>query len=158
MLGTEVREDTLIALRIQLGLDQPLWLRFFQWIGGFFTGDLGMSYRYRVPVLDFIADPLLITAPLCLFSILLTIALSLPLGALAARYRGKTLDIAMTVFSQMGLAIPNFWFAVLLILVFSINLGWFASGGFPGWSAGFFPALKALLLPAIALALPQAAI
>lgn len=158
MLGTEVREDTLAALRKQLGLDKPLWLRFFEWVGGFLTGDLGMSYRYRVPVADLIADPLLITLPLGLFAIVITIAIALPLGALAARYRGRPLDVVVTLFSQIGLAVPNFWFAVLLILLFSVTLGWFSSGGFPGWSAGFFVALKALLLPALALALPQAAI
>ena len=158
MLGTEVRADTLAALRLQLGLDRPLWLRFLEWIAGFFTGDLGMSYRYRVPVSELIADPLRITLPLGLFAILITIAIALPLGALAARYRGKVLDVVVTLLSQIGLAVPNFWFAVLLTLVFSVNLGWFAAGGFPGWSAGFFVALKALLLPALALALPQAAI
>ena len=158
MLGTEVRPDTLAALRLQLGLDRPMWLRFVEWIAGFFTGDLGMSYRYRVPVSELIADPLRITLPLGLFAIAITIAIALPLGALAARYRGKALDVLVTLLSQIGLAVPNFWFAVLLTLVFSVNLGWFASGGFPGWSSGFLPALKALLLPALALALPQAAI
>ena len=158
MLGTEVRADTLAALRLQLGLDRPLWLRFLEWIAGFFTGNLGMSYRYRVPVSELIADPLRITLPLGLFAILITIAIALPLGALAALYRGKALDVVVTLLSQIGLAVPNFWFAVLLTLVFSVNLGWFAAGGFPGWSAGFFVALKALLLPALALALPQAAI
>ncbi len=158
MLGTEVREDTLAALRTQLGLDRPMWVRFIEWIGGLLTGDLGMSYRYRVPVSELIAEPLMITLPLGLLAIVITVVIALPLGALAARYRGRTLDVVVTVFSQIGLAVPNFWFAVLLILVFSITLGWFASGGFPGWSAGFFVALKALLLPALALALPQAAI
>ena len=158
MLGTEVRADTLAALRLQLGLDRPLWLRFIEWIGGFFTGDLGMSYRYRVPVSELIADPLRITLPLGLFAILITITIALPMGALAAQYRGKALDVFITLLSQIGLAVPNFWFAVLLTLVFSVNLGWFAAGGFPGWSGGFFIALKALLLPALSLALPQAAI
>jgi peptide/nickel transport system permease protein len=158
MLGTEAREDTLAALRAQLGLDRPLVFRFFDWIGGFVTGDLGMSYRYRVPVADLLVDPALITLPLGLLAIMITILIALPLGALAARYRGRPLDVAVTFFSQIGLAVPNFWFAVLLILVFSITLGWFSAGGFPGWSAGPLPALKALLLPALALALPQAAI
>lgn len=158
MLGTEVRADTLAALRRELGLDRPLWLRFLEWIAGFVTGDLGVSYRYRVPVAGLVADALTITVPLGLFAIVITIAVALPLGALAARHRGKPLDVVVTVFSQIGLAIPNFWFAVLLILVFSVTLGWFAAGGFPGWSGGVLPALKALLLPALALALPQAAI
>ena len=130
----------------------------FEWIAGFVTGDLGLSYRYRVPVAGLVAEALAITLPLGLLAILITTVVALPLGALAARYRGRTLDVVVTVFSQIGLAIPNFWFAVLLILVFSITLGWFGSGGFPGWSAGLLPALKALLLPALALALPQAAI
>lgn len=158
MLGTEAREDTLAALRMQLGLDVPLWQRFFHWIGGFATGDLGMSYRYRVPVVDLIWEPILITLPLGLFAIIITVAIALPMGALAARYRGKPLDIVVTFITQLGLAIPNFWFAVLLILGFSVTLGWFAAGGFPGWSAGPYEALKSLFLPALSLALPQAAI
>jgi peptide/nickel transport system permease protein len=158
MLGTEVRADTLAALRTQLGLDKPRWQRFVEWIAGFATGDLGMSYRYRVPIESLLAEPLAITLPLGLFAIVLTTAIALPLGALAAAHQGRPLDVAVTVFSQVGLAVPNFWLAVLLVLVLSIRLGLFAAGGFPGWSAGVLPALKALLLPALSLALPQAAI
>jgi peptide/nickel transport system permease protein len=158
MLGEEVRPDTLAALRQQLGLDRPLIVRFIEWIAGFFTGDLGMSYRYRVPVADLLGGPLSVTIPLGLLAIVLTTAIALPVGALAARYRGKPFDVAVTVFTQLGLAVPNFWMAVLLILLLSVKLGWFAAGGFPGWQAGFVPALKALLLPAVSLALPQAAI
>ncbi len=158
MLGTEVREDTLAQLRAQLGLDRPLWLRFFDWIGGFVTGDLGMSLRYRVPVTELLRDPILITLPLGLLAIVITVVIALPLGALAARYRGKAPDVIVTFLTQLGLAIPNFWFAVLLILLFSVTLGWFAAGGFPGWDAGPVAAFKALLLPAVSLALPQAAI
>jgi peptide/nickel transport system permease protein len=158
MLGTEAREDTLAALRQQLGLDTPLWLRFLQWIAGFMTGDLGMSYRYRVPVAELIREPMLITFPLGLLAIVITVIIAVPMGALAARYRGRAPDLLVTFLTQLGLAIPNFWFAVLLILIFSVTLGWFAAGGFPGWSAGPFEAFKALVLPALALALPQAAI
>lgn len=158
ILGTEAREDTLAALRKELGLDRPVWARFLDWIAGFVTGDLGMSTRYNVPVSELLWEPLKITLPLGLMAIVLTVLIALPLGAIAARYRGQTPDVVVTIFSQIGLAVPNFWFAVLLILVFSINLGWFASGGFPGWDQGLLPGLKALLLPAISLALPQAAI
>src|SRR5690606_3870552 len=97
--------DTLAALRTQLGLDVPLWQRFFHWIGGFATGDLGMSYRYRVPVADLIWEPILITLPLGLFAIIITVVIALPMGALAARYRGKPLDIVVTFITQLGLAI-----------------------------------------------------
>jgi peptide/nickel transport system permease protein len=158
MLGTEVRADTLAALRVQLGLDKPLWRRYIEWIAGLPTGDLGMSYRYRVPIASLLAEPLAITLPLGLLAIALTTAIALPLGALAAAHQGRPLDVVVTVATQIGLAVPNFWLAVLLILVFSITLGLFAAGGFPGWSAGVVPALTALLLPALSLALPQAAI
>jgi peptide/nickel transport system permease protein len=158
MLGTEVRADTLAALRVQLGLDKPLWRRYVEWVAGFPTGDLGLSYRYRVPIASLLAEPLAITLPLGLFAIVLTTAIALPLGALAAAHQGRPLDVVVTAFSQIGLAVPNFWLAVLLILVFSVGLGLFAAGGFPGWSAGVGPALTALLLPALSLALPQAAI
>lgn len=158
ILGTEAREDTLAALRQQMGLDRPIWERFVIWISGFVTGDLGVSLRYNVPVSELLWKPMLITLPLGLMAIVLTVLIALPLGAMAARWRGRAPDVLVTVFTQLGLAIPNFWFAVLLILIFSINLGWFASGGFPGWEAGAGPALKALILPAISLALPQAAI
>jgi peptide/nickel transport system permease protein len=117
-----------------------------------------MSYRYRIPVGDLIWSALLITVPLGLFAIVITLLIALPAGALAARYRGRAPDVIVTVFTQLGLAIPNFWFAVLLILIFSITLGWFAPGGFPGWNAGPWAAFQALLLPAVSLALPQAAI
>lgn len=158
MLGTEVREDTLAALRLELGLDRPLWLRFFDWIAGIPQGEFGMSYRYRVPIGDIIFGPLYITLTLGLLAIVLTTAIALPLGAIAAANRGGPIDIAVTVFTQLGLAVPNFWLAVLFILLFSIMLGWFPSGGFPGWDAGPVPVLQALLLPALSLALPQAAI
>lgn len=158
MLGTEVREDTLAALRTELGLDRPLWLRFVDWIAGIPRGDLGMSYRYRVPIADLIVEPLLITVTLGLMAIVLTTLIALPLGAIAAANRGGQLDVLVTVFAQIGLAVPNFWLAVLFILLFSITLGWFPSGGFAGWEAGPLAVMRSLLLPAVSLALPQAAI
>ncbi len=158
ILGTNVREDTLAALRERMGLDRPVWERFAIWIAGFVTGDLGTSLRYNVPVAELLWQPMLITLPLGLMAIVLTVAIALPMGALAARHRGGAIDVGVTLFTQLGLAVPNFWVAVLLILVFSINLGWFAAGGFPGWEAGPGPALGALVLPAVSLALPQAAI
>jgi len=158
MLGTAAREDTLAALRQELGLDRSAPERYALWIGGLLTGDLGTSMTYRVPVADLVADRIAVTLPLALLAIAISTALALPLGLLAAASRGKWPDRAVLVFSQIGVAVPNFWTGLLLILLFSSTLGWFSAGGFPGWAAGAIPALKALLLPAIALALPQAAI
>jgi peptide/nickel transport system permease protein len=158
MLGTAAREDTLAALRQELGLDRPAVERYLLWVAGLFTGDLGISMTYRVPVAGLILERIAITLPLALLAILMSTAVAIPLGVAAAAHRDRPADRAVLVFSQVGVAIPNFWFGLLLILFFSTRLGWFSAGGFPGWSEGVLPALKALLLPAIALALPQAAI
>ena len=158
MLGTEAREDTLAALRRQLGLDRPALVRYFSWIGGILTGDLGLSHTYGVPVSELIGERLVVTAPLAIFAFILSTLIAVPLGLFAAARRGRAGDWGVMAFSQIGLAIPNFWFAILLIMFFAVGLGWFPAGGFPGWSNGFVAALWALLLPAFALALTEAAI
>lgn len=98
------------------------------------------------------------TLPLALMAILLSTAIAIPSGVLAALYRGRLPDLFIMGFAQLGVAIPNFWFAILLILLFAVTLGWTSAGGFPGFEDGILPALGALVLPALALALPQAAI
>jgi peptide/nickel transport system permease protein len=158
MLGLNAEPDTVAALRAQLGLDQPLTDRFFSWLGGMIVGDFGRSYTYSVPVTELLADRVAITVPLALFAITLSTLIAIPLGVFAARNHNKLGDVGVMGFSQIGVAVPNFWFALLLIILFAVNLGWTPAGGFPGWDAGIGPALGALLLPAIALALPQAAI
>jgi peptide/nickel transport system permease protein len=157
MLGVQATPETLAALRAEYGLDRPVAVRFANWIAGFVSGDLGVSYTYRVPVADLILERLAITVPLALMAIVLSTAIALPLGVFAASRHGRPADAGVMVFSQVGVAVPNFWFALLLVLLFSITLGWAPSGGFPGWSKGP-AAFGALLLPAISLALPQAAI
>jgi peptide/nickel transport system permease protein len=158
MLGTSAREDTLAALRQELGLDRPALERYLLWIGGVVQGDLGTSMTYRMPVSTLVAERLWITIPLSLLAIAISTAIALPLGVLAAANRDRAADRAVLVFSQLGVAVPNFWLGILFILLFSTALGWFPAGGFPGWGAGIWPAFKALLLPAVALALPQAAV
>jgi peptide/nickel transport system permease protein len=158
MLGTSAREDTLAALRQELGLDRPALERYLLWIGGVVQGDLGTSMTYRMPVSTLVAERLWITIPLSLLAITISTAIALPLGVLAAANRDRAADRAVLVFSQLGVAVPNFWLGILFILLFSTALGWFPAGGFPGWGAGIWPAFKALLLPAVALALPQAAV
>ncbi|MEN5084117.1 ABC transporter permease [Bosea sp. TWI1241] len=157
-LGLNAAPEALAALRTEMGLDRPAPLRFLAWIGGMLTGDLGLSYTYRVPVTQLIGERMAVTLPLASFAILLACAIGIPLGALAAAHHNRAGDAAVMVFAQLGLAIPNFWFGLLLVLLFAIGAGWLPAGGFPGWEGGAGPALKALLLPALALALPQAAI
>ncbi len=158
MLGTSSQPDTLAALRTRMGLDQPALVRYFTWIGGIFVGNFGISYSYGVPVSELIRDRLTVTVPLTLMAITLSLSVALPLGVFAAaRQRGVT-DAVATFYSQIGIAVPNFWLGLLLILFFALSLGWFPAGGFRGWEQGLFPALQALVLPAIALAIPQSAI
>jgi peptide/nickel transport system permease protein len=158
MLGLNAQEDTLNALREDLGLTSGPVQRYLSWIGGMLQGDFGTSYTYRTPVSEMIADRLWVSLPLALYALALSTLIAFPAGIWAARRRGSAVDLAIMGGTQLGVAIPNFWFAMLMVLVFAINLRWFNAGGFPGWEEGMAPAIKALTLPAIALALPQASI
>ena len=158
MLGINAQPDTVAALRDELGLNAGPVARYFSWIFGLVQGDFGTSYTYRTPVADMIGERLWISLPLALFALTLSTLIAFPAGILAATRRGSPWDLGVMAVTQLGVAVPNFWFAMLMVLVFAINLRWFSAGGFPGWDAGFFVGLKALLLPAISLALPQASI
>ena len=158
MLGVNAQPDTLAALQAELGLDVPKWQRYLDWVGGMLVGDFGTSYQYRTPVSGMIADRLWVSLPLALYALTLSTLIAFPAGILAASRRGGPGDVAVMGATQLGVAIPNFWFAMMLVLIFAINLRWFSAGGFAGWENGFFAAMKSLTLPAVALALPQAAI
>lgn len=158
MMGLNADPDALAQLRHELGLDLPAWQRYFIWLGDLVSGNLGVSYTYRVPVSELIGERLGVSLPLTLMATALSLGIALPLGIFAAARRGKFSDAAVVGATQLGIAIPNFWFALLLVFTFATTLRWFSAGGFPGWDEGIGPALQALILPAIALALPQAAI
>ena len=158
MLGMNATEDAVQALRAQLGLDQAPFLRYLSWLTGLLSGDLGRSYTYSVPVSDLVLERLAVSLPLALIALALSALLAIPLGLFAAARRGRISDTGIVAATQVGVAVPNFWFALLLVYVFAVGLRWVPAGGFPGWSAGIGPALASLALPAIALALPQAAI
>lgn len=158
MLGINAQPDTLAALRQELGLDVSKTERYLNWVSGMATGDFGLSYTYRTPVSGMIADRLWVSLPLALFALALSTLIAFPVGIYAASRRGKFGDVVVMGATQLGVAVPNFWFAMMMVLLFAINLRWFSAGGFPGWDAGFWTGMKALTLPAISLALPQAAI
>ena len=157
MLGTGAQPDTVAALREQLGLDRPWPLRYLGWIGGVLTGDLGTSFTYKTPVAGMILERMQVSLPLALMALVLAVVIAFPIGIFAAARRGRPGDTLAMGVTQIGISLPNFWFAMLLVLVFAVNLRLLPAGGFPGWGDPL-AALKALLLPAIALALPQAAI
>lgn len=157
MLGLNADEATVAALRADLGLDGSKLERYLAWIAGMVQGDFGTSYTYRVPVAELVADRLWVSLPLAVLSLVLSTAIAFPVGLRAAANRGRAADYGIMGGTQLGIAIPNFWFGMLLVLVFAVNLRWFSAGGFPGWETPL-PALKSLVLPSVALALPQAAI
>ncbi|QPC88063.1 ABC transporter permease subunit [Mesorhizobium sp. NBSH29] len=158
MLGMNATEDAVRALQSEMGLDQPMLVRYFNWVGNMLHLDFGQSYTYSVPVIDLVAERVVVSLPLALMALTLSTAIAIPVGLFAASRRGSTSDTVAMGIAQFGVAVPNFWFALLLIYVFAVWLRLVPAGGFPGWDAGVWPALKALMLPAIALALPQAAI
>lgn len=157
MLGTGAQPDTVAALRHELGLDQPLPLRYAHWLGGVLSGDLGQSFTYKTPVAGMILDRIQVSLPLALMALMLAMAIAFPIGMFAAARRGRAGDTLVMGATQIGISLPNFWFAMLLVLIFAVRLRLLPAGGFPGWDHPG-AAFRALILPAIALALPQAAI
>ena len=157
MLGVNARPDTLAALRAEMGLDQPLPLRYFDWIAGLLRGDFGQSWTYKIPVAELIAARIWVSLPLAIYALVLSTLIAFPAGIYAASRRGGPGDLSIMGATQLGVAIPNFWFAMILVLIFAIKLRWFGAGGFAGWDQPL-QAIKSLTLPAVALALPQAAI
>lgn len=161
LMGADASPEAVAALAAKLGLDQPAWTRYWHWVGGMLTGDLGDSYAYGSPVAELILERLALTAPLAIMAMALTTVLALVVGITAAARHNKLGDVGLMGLTQVGIAIPNFWFAILLILLFSVKLQWFSAGGFDGWGEGLdgvVQGIKALLLPTIALAVVQAAI
>lgn len=157
LLGTAARPDTIAAMQRQLGLDQPAAVRYVRWIGSALQGDLGQSANYGVPVSQLIGERLVVTLPLALLALTFAVLIGVGLGVGAAARPGKAPDRLASALAQGGIAVPDFWFGILFVLLFSTTLHWFSAGGFPGWDQPG-AALKALLLPALALALPQAAV
>ncbi len=162
ILGETANAESRAALEAKLGLNRPALQRYGDWVGGLLRGETAMSISYDTPTGELMAERLRVTLPLALMAMLLTVVLALGLGLFAAARHNTWGDWGVMAGGQLGIAIPNFWFAILLILVFAVKLQWVSAGGFPGWSAddggGLWEGLQALILPAVALALVQAAI
>lgn len=157
-LGATATPEAVAALRQSMGLDRPAIERYGDWLAGLARGELGTSSSYGAPVAELVLQRLQVTLPLAVMAMALTVVLALSLGLFAASRHGKPGDVAVMLVSQLGLAVPGFWLAILLVLLFSVKLHWFSAGGFPGWEDGIATGLKSLLLPAVALAAVQVAV
>jgi peptide/nickel transport system permease protein len=158
MLGESATPEAVQALQAKLGLDRPPLQRYAAWMAGLARGDLGQSVAYDTPVLQLVQERLVVTVPLAVMAMLLTTVLALALGVYAASHHNRLGDVGVMALSQLGIAVPSFWFAIVLILLFAVKAHWFSAGGFPGWDEGAWAGFKALVLPAVALAAVQAAI
>jgi ABC-type dipeptide/oligopeptide/nickel transport system permease component len=143
MLPGDASVEELVALRRQLGLDRPLWLQYVQFLAGALSGDFGTSFRHQQPALPLVLERLPATLELAGAALLLAVALALPLGVLAAVYRGRIVDVVAMAFAVVGQATPYFWMGIMLILIVSVELAWLPTSGRGG--------LERLILPAITL-------
>jgi peptide/nickel transport system permease protein len=157
ILGIESTPQAQESLRRELGLDRPFLERYAAWLLGMVLGDFGTSYAFRLPVAQLVAERMPLTLSLAASGMMLTVAMALGLGVLAASSHRRPADWAVMLASQLGIAIPAFWLSILLVIVFAVNLRWLPPGGFPGWSDPA-AAIRALILPTIALAVVQAAV
>ena len=145
------------ALRRELGLDQPAPVRYIQWVGALLTGDFGTSTRNNQPVAEVIQTRFPITLQLAVSSLLVALAVALPLGVIAALKPGSLADRIVTVLAVTGIAMPNFWLAVLLVLLFSLRLGWLPPSGWVYFTEDPVAAMKLLIMPSIVLGTASAA-
>ncbi len=150
MLGETAQQADKERLRQELGLNQPLYVQYGRFMAGVVQGDLGGSYFYRRPVVQVIAERVPATVELALAAFLVAGLIAIPLGIIAALREGTAVDNAAVLFSLVGVSLPNFWLGPLLIILFSIKLGWFPVSGKAG--------LASLVLPAITLGAAFAAI
>ena len=158
ILGTNATAENVAQLRQQLGLDQPEWLRYLQWVGGMLRGDFGTSLLSHAAVGGLILQKLTVSGPLALLSGAIALVISVPLGVIAGvRYR-RLSGALISALSLGGIAIPAFWAGLLLATVFAIELRLLPAGGFIDWSEDPVAALRSLILPSFALGLVQGAV
>lgn len=139
--GEGATEADIKAVRMQYGFDQPLAIQYLDWLAKAATGDFGESYFFKIPVVDLIAKKMPVTLTLGLLSMVFAVVLSIPLGVVAAVRPNSLLDRTALFISVMGQAMPNFWFALILIVVFAVNLGWLPASGSGTWAHFILPTI-----------------
>lgn len=156
-LGTEASPELIAQTREQMGLNDPVIVRYFRWFGAFLQGDMGKSYNYSVPVAGMILNKIPITLTMAIMSFLLTIVVSVPMGIITAKHEGGILDRVVTVINQVIMAVPPFFSGILITFIFGMIFKLFKPGGFISYSEDFAGFVGYLIFPSIAVALPKIA-
>ena len=151
LAGEDRDPATLEAMRIQLGLDKPIPIQFLYWLGNVLRGDFGISYKTNQPVLELILQKLPVTLELASLALLIALAIGIPAGIISAYRKGTAIDYAANVLALSGLSIPNFWFGIILILVFAVKLKWLPASGYVSPWDDLALNLKTLIMPAFVL-------
>src|SRR5688572_14702116 len=157
ILGLRASPESVAALRRELRLDEPIWVQYGIWLGGVIRGDLGLDYNSHEPVRDQLLTRLPVTLEMAFLAMLISAAVAIPLGVLAATRRGAA-DVGSSALGLVGISIPDFWLGVMLILLMSLVLGWLPSSGHVPLRESVWGNISHLLLPSFTLALGLAAV
>ena len=157
ILGTEADEAQVLALEKELGLDKPILVRYGNWIKDILKLDMGTSLKYQVPVKDLFLRKLPVTLYLTFFSLFLSLIIAIPLSIQITAKSDKWYSSIITAITQLGISIPSFWLAFLLIYVFAVKLGWFNTLSYNAMSGNFLQKLSKFFLPSLAIAIPNIA-
>lgn len=149
LLGEQASQADRLLLRQKLGLDQPIPLQYLHWMGSTLTGDLGRSLRTQEPVAEMLATRIPVTLELTLLAIGLSIVIGLPAGIVAALWRNSWLDVTASMVGMAGIAMPYFWMGILLIMLFSLTLGWLPPSGYVPFTVDPLANLKLMILPSL---------
>ncbi|MBV9136745.1 MAG: ABC transporter permease [Hyphomicrobiales bacterium] len=158
LAGEERNPEVIAYLRQKYQFDKPLPVQYASWLFAFAKGDFGTSVRTRLPIREMVAEKLPVTLELACLSMLVAVIIGIPAGVIAALRRGSAFDHAVSVLGLAGLSIPSFWLGIMLILLFSVKLGWLPSGGYVSLFADPVGNLRAMLMPSVVLGAAAAAI
>lgn len=158
MLGEEATPESIAQLRGRLGLDEPLPVQYVKWAGSVLQGDLGRSIRSNQPVREAIIQRLPVTIELALLSVLVSLVIAIPVGIVSAMRRNSPVDTVSTTFALLGVSLPNFFLAILLIFLFSVQLRWLSPIGYTPFIDDPVDNLKRMIMPALTLGTALSAI
>lgn len=157
MLGTTATPEKVEALREEIGLNDPVLIQYGRWAAGFLTGDMGTSYSYRMPVSQMVADKIPVTLTLTVMAFLIMVIIAVPLGIYTARHEGGIADRSIYIINQVIMAFPHFFAGILITLLFGRIFRLFTPGGYVSYQTDFGGFIGYMVFPAIAIALPKAA-